>query len=73
MIQGTMRKATASSRVQVAHRPALSSRRPAGVEVRALFGTAKPNKEQVLAEVASQFDRWNAALATKDPKKVAAL
>jgi uncharacterized protein (TIGR02246 family) len=30
-------------------------------------------EEKKLAEVAKQFDRWNAALQTGDPKKVAAL
>lgn len=30
-------------------------------------------EEKRMAEVAKQFDRWNAALATLDPKKVAAL
>lgn len=36
--------------------------------------SAMPEKEErLLAEIAAQFDRWNAALQTLDPKKVAAL
>jgi hypothetical protein len=31
------------------------------------------NKETVIAEVSTQFQRWNDALQTRDPKKVAAL
>ncbi len=31
------------------------------------------DKEAVLAEVSTQFGRWNAALQTRDPKKIAAL
>eukprot|EP00798_Chlamydomonas_sp_ICE-L_P017207 gene17207-biopygen26107 len=60
---------------QVAMRPAptrpASSRR--AVKVQALFGLFKQKESEVLAEVSAQFDRWNAALQTKDPKQVAAL
>eukprot|EP00798_Chlamydomonas_sp_ICE-L_P007787 gene7787-biopygen17556 len=53
-------------------RPA-SSRRVGTVRVRALFGLGQPSDEFIISEVSSQFDRWNAALQTRDPKQVAAL
>eukprot|EP00798_Chlamydomonas_sp_ICE-L_P019503 gene19503-biopygen28345 len=62
--QASMRSAPA--------RPTPSSR-AATVQVRAFFGKAKPDNEAILGEVSAQFDRWNAALQTKDPKQVAAL
>eukprot|EP00798_Chlamydomonas_sp_ICE-L_P020347 gene20348-biopygen29117 len=62
---------------QLAMRPAsarpASSRRAGPVKVQALFGFFKPSEKETIAEVSTQFDRWNAALQTKDPKKVAAL
>eukprot|EP00798_Chlamydomonas_sp_ICE-L_P029680 gene29680-biopygen4302 len=65
---------------QVAVRPAptrpTSSRRSGAVKVQALFGLfgqSKASDAEVIAEVSTQFDRWNAALQTKDPKQVAAL
>ncbi|KAG1674810.1 hypothetical protein FOA52_015197 [Chlamydomonas sp. UWO 241] len=76
----SMRKFTSAS----AQRSVLA-RRPVA-QVRAFMGTqskekapvarkitALKTKEETLAEVSTQFDRWNSALATLDPKKVAAL
>ncbi len=48
--------------------------RSTAVRVSARFwGKPAVDKEAVLAEVSTQFGRWNAALQTRDPKKVAAL
>ena len=56
---------------QVSRAPAPVSR---AMVLHALWGKpATVDKEAVLAEVATQFDRWNSALQTRDPKKVASL
>ena len=73
-----MQRSSLSARSQrpAAQRPVVESRRiTVSVSARATATkpSASPADKTVLADVAKQFDRWNAALATLDPKKVAAL
>uniref|UniRef100_A0A7S2QTI1 Calcium/calmodulin-dependent protein kinase II association-domain domain-containing protein n=1 Tax=Chlamydomonas chlamydogama TaxID=225041 RepID=A0A7S2QTI1_9CHLO len=52
------------------------AQRPTRIQVYNRTATAvveKVNTAAELAKVRTQFDRWNASLQTKDPKKVAAL
>eukprot|EP00798_Chlamydomonas_sp_ICE-L_P029674 gene29674-biopygen4297 len=72
-MNGVQRAASRQVAMRPVHTRPASSRRAGAAKVQALFGMFKASDAEVIAEVSTQFDRWNAALQTKDPKQVAAL